>query len=81
MSTFSIILIAYCVVAIAIMFIVLYRRQHDPRPWGSLIEKRSLWKIVLPLPIYPIACIFLGLILAFDPQERRNRTILKNIKN
>lgn len=77
MSTFSIILIAYFVVAIVIMFIVLYRRQHNPRPWGSLIEKKPLWKIILPLPIYPIACIFLGLILAFDPQERRKRTILK----
>lgn len=80
MSTLSIILIVYFVVAIAIMSIVIYRRQHDPRPWSDLIEKKPLWKIVLPFPIYPIAGIFYVLIQAIDPQERRNREAKKHLK-
>lgn len=80
MSTFGIILIVYFVVAIAIMSIVIYRRQHDPRPWSDLIEKKPLWKIILPLPIYPIVGIFYVLIQAFDPKERRRRNVKKYLK-
>lgn len=80
MSTFGIILIVYFVVAIAIMSIVIYRRQHDPRPWSDLIEKKPLWKQILPLPIYPIVGIFYVLIQAFDPKERRRRNVKKYLK-
>ena len=80
MSTFDVILIVYLAVAIAIMSVVIYRRQHDPRPWSDLIEKKPLWKIILPLPIYPIAGIFYVLIQAFDPKERRRRNVKKYLK-
>ena len=80
MSTLSIILIVYLVVAIAIMSVVIFRRQHDTWPWGDLVEKKPLWKIILPLPIYPIAGIFYVLIQAFDPKERRNREAKKHLK-
>ena len=82
MSTISIILIVYSALAVIIAFIIYIKSKKPLSPIDELLEKKQkpLWKIILPLPIYPIALVFWGLIQLFDPNERKKRSVHKYLK-
>ena len=79
MSTISIILIAYSAIAIGITIVMLIKHSRPLTALEEIIgrKRKPLWQILLPLPIYPIAVLFVGIVLVFDPQERHKRTMRK----
>ncbi len=79
MSTVSIILIAYSAIAIGITIVMLIKHSRPLTALDELIgrKRKTLWQILLPLPIYPIAVLFVGIVFVFDPKERHKRTMRK----
>ena len=82
MSTISIILIVYSALAVVIMLLIYIRSRKPSTPLDEFLGKKQkpIWKILLPLPIYPIVLVFWGLILLFDPKERKKRSVQKHLK-
>ncbi len=82
MSTISIILIVYSALAVVIMILIYIRSRKPSTPLDEFLgrKQKPIWKILLPLPIYPIVLVFWGLILLFDPKERKKRSVQKHLK-
>lgn len=82
MSTLCIILIVYSALAVIITFFVYMRSRKPSTPLDEILgrKQKPIWQILLPLPIYPIALVFYGLIQLFDPAERKKRSARKCLK-
>ncbi len=79
MNIISIILIAYFAIAIGITIVLLVKHSRPLTALEEIIgrKRKPLWQILLPLPIYPIAVLFVGIVFVFDPKERHKRTMRK----
>ncbi len=82
MSTLCIILIVYSALAVIITIFVYKRSRKPSTPLDEILgrKQKPIWQILLPLPFYPIALVFWGMILLFDPKERKKRSARKCLK-